>query len=74
MGIKEWIVDLFDPKPINNKITLYALGTAIEGMAFGLFLSNKFNFFSVGLFIIGAIIAVSSFSYIKRNCQIKVKK
>ena len=78
MGIKEWIIDLFDPKPINNKVTLYAVGTAIEGIALGLFLAKFYNDLSdirivMGLFIIGALIAVSSFSFIKRKCEIKVK-
>jgi len=42
--MKKFIKETLSLDPIKGKITLYALGTAIEGIAIGLFLSNQTPF------------------------------
>jgi len=62
----------------SKKIVSYAIGTAIEGIALGFILSKQgFNpgyLFSIFLFIIGSIFAISSYNYLKRKGFISVKK
>jgi len=77
MNIKTAVVDTLDPRPI-KKATAYALGTAMEGIALGLFLPVVFPGVSSTVrlgaaavcFVVGAALAVSSYSALKRKYMI----
>lgn len=77
MNLKRAVIDTLDPRPI-KKVTIYALGTAMQGTALGVFLSVAFpglpNAVRLGaaavFFIGGAALAVSSYSALKRKYMI----
>ena len=77
MDVKTAVIDTFDPRPI-KKATTYALGTALEGVAVGLFLPVVFPDISSGIrlgaaalcFVVGAVLAVSAYSALKRKYKI----
>ena len=73
--IKKPLKEILSMTPIKNKITLYAVGTAIEGVALGLLLS-KYNFpnnywIILIIFLLGSLISVSSYSYLKSKFKRK---
>ena len=85
MGLKEIIVDLFDPTRMAKKyIIFYALGTFIYGIAFGIlisfYLKGFFDTYSktlitvVIIFLIGLVFVGPSYSKIMRSYEIKEKK
>jgi hypothetical protein len=85
MGLKEIIIDTFDPMRMANKfIIFYALGTFFYGIAFGILISfyakgyfdthSKTLVTVVIIFLIGFIIVGPSYSKIMRTYEIKVKK
>jgi hypothetical protein len=77
MDVKTAVIDNLDPRPI-KKATIYALGTALEGIAFGIFLSVVLPDISSGIrlgaaalcFVVGAVLAVSAYSSLKRKYMI----
>lgn len=77
MDMKTAVVDTLDPRPI-KKATTYAFGTALEGFALGLFLPVLFPVISTGTrlaaaalcFCVGAVLAVSAYSALKRKYKI----
>mgnify|MGYP003630675354 CR=1 FL=1 len=74
MGTKKVIEDIFDPRPI-KRVTVYAIGTGLEGIALGLFITicfpmmtTQFRLFTASaFFIVGVILAVSAYSNLKRK-------
>jgi hypothetical protein len=74
MDLKTAVEDTLDLRPI-KKATMYAGGSALEGVAFGFFLTVFFPNMSSGfrlitaavLFIAGAVLAVSAYSALKRR-------
>ncbi len=80
MDLRTAIIDTLDPRPI-KKVTRYAVGTALEGLALGLFitvvvptLSNGVRLGIAGVcFVVGAVLAVSSYSALKRRYNIVAK-
>jgi hypothetical protein len=77
VDLKTALVDTLDPRPL-PKVTLYALGTLLEGIAVGLVLTVLFPGMStvvrcVGAgvcFLLGAVFAVSAYSALKRRYKI----
>ena len=77
MDVKTALIDTLDPRPI-KKATTYALGTFLEGVAFGLFLTVVFPGISIEIrlgaavlfFVVGAVLAVSAYSALKRKYKI----
>lgn len=80
MDIKTAITDTVDPRPI-KKATLYAFGSLLEGVAVGLLLPVFLPDLGVagrlviaGLsFVVGAVVAVSAYSALKRQYKIVEK-
>ena len=77
MDAKTAVVDFLDLRPI-KKATTYALGTFLEGIAVGFFLTIVFPGISIEIrlgaaalfFLVGAILAVSAYSTLKRKYRI----
>ena len=77
MDLKTAVVDTLDPRPI-KKATTYAFGAALEGLALGVFLTAIFPDISRNIrfgvaavcFVVGAVIAVSAYSALKRKFKI----
>ncbi|GEM_PF-4257437 len=77
MDLKTLVEDTLDLRPI-KKATQYALGTAFEGVALGLVLTTVFPGMSAATrciaaaicFVIGAALAISAYSALKRHYKI----
>jgi hypothetical protein len=80
MDLKTAVEDTLDPRPI-KKATLYAFGTLLEGIAVGLLLtvllpemSTLARCITAGVcFLVGAVVAVSAYSALKRRYKIVEK-
>ncbi|MGA2798607.1 MAG: hypothetical protein ABSE63_13580 [Thermoguttaceae bacterium] len=74
MDLKTVVEDTLDLRPI-KKATMYAAGSTLEGVALGFFLTVIFPNMSFGfrliaaavLLILGAVLAVSAYSALKRR-------